>query len=93
MDTDPQDPAAQKEQELLNELNELKASRSLILSGGQSSSMEGFSKANVSIDYIDKRIRQINRSLQRLKYGGRIIGVIVQDATPSGSLPMPITGV
>jgi len=87
------DPTADRETELLTELNELRAARTSILSGGQSASMDGVSKTKASLNEINRRIKEINRSLQRLRYGGRMITVDVTNATPSGSLPQSLTGV
>ena len=62
--------------ELEVELIAVKAAMTSMLTGGQSASMDGISKTNISYDALKSRRCEIEKSLQRLKRGGR---GIVQD--------------
>lgn len=62
--------------ELETELTAVKAAMTSILTGGQSASMDGMSSTKASYDSLKTRRVEIEKSLQRLKRGGR---GIVQD--------------
>jgi hypothetical protein len=62
--------------ELEAELTALKTAMTSILIGGQSASMDGISKASVSYESVKARRIEVEKSLQRLKRGGR---GIIQD--------------
>ena len=84
---------SERETELLAEIEQLKAARTSILTGGQSASMGGISKTNASLTEISRLLKQANRDLQRIRNGGRIIAINVSNATTGGTMPQILTGV
>jgi hypothetical protein len=62
--------------DLETELTAVKSAMTSILTGGQSASMDGISKTKASYDSLKARRIEIEKSLQRLKRGGR---GIIQD--------------
>lgn len=62
--------------ELEAELTAVKSAMTSMLTGGQSASIDGISKTNISYESLKLRRIEIEKSLQRLKRGGR---GIVQD--------------
>jgi ElaB/YqjD/DUF883 family membrane-anchored ribosome-binding protein len=57
--------------ELEAELTALKSAMTSILTSGQSSSMDGINKTRASFESIKARRIEVEKSLQRLKRGGR----------------------
>lgn len=72
--------------ELEAELTTLKTARTSALTGGSSVTVDGFSVSGISSTAINDRITQIEKSLQRLKNGGRGI-VVDMSARSDGSDP------
>lgn len=75
------------------ELTQIETALTSLLAGGQSAAMDGMSKTGVNYDSLQKRKAQIIRSLQRLQYGGRVIGINVSGASVGGALPQVPEGV
>jgi hypothetical protein len=66
---------AQQIAELETELTTLKSARTSALVGGSSSQIGDLSISGVSSSAINDRIMQVEKSLQRLKNGGR--GIVI----------------
>ena len=72
--------------ELETELTTLKAARTAALTGGSSYQLGDMSVSGVNSNAINERIVQIEKSLQRLRNGGRGI-VVDMSARADGSIP------